>query len=71
MKAKNPRTPAEWQEAVNAAHVWRMIANCMMYGLVTGPEVNVGRCDELLEQGAHLGYRPEPGIFEKTFGAGK
>jgi hypothetical protein len=72
MKANNPTTPAEWQEAVNTAHVMRVIADCEMYGLIKfSGKIDVGRCDELLEQGAHLGYRPEPGIFEKTFGASK
>jgi hypothetical protein len=31
---KNPHTPAEWQEAVNTAHVMRAIADCEMYGLI-------------------------------------
>lgn len=65
-KPRDPKTPAEWQEAVNAAHVMRMIADCEMYGLITGPEVNVERCDAILETGAKLGYHPDPGILEKT-----
>jgi hypothetical protein len=29
----------------------------MMYGLITGPKINVARCDEILARGAALGVR--------------
>lgn len=68
MPRVDPSTPAEWQEAVNGAHVLRMIADCVMYGLIeTDMQIDVARCDEILDQGAKLGYRPEPGIIDKTF----
>jgi hypothetical protein len=49
---KEPCTPGEWQDAVDAATGLRAIADCMMYGLMQGgPKINVARCDEILEQG--------------------
>jgi len=59
-------TPQEWQEAVNAACLMRNVADCMMYGLLTGPAVDVARCDDLLERGAALGIHPEPALVEAS-----
>jgi hypothetical protein len=57
--ARDPETPAEWQEAVDGAHFLRCLADCQMYGLITGAEnVNIERCDEILDRGAKLGYKP-------------
>lgn len=68
MVSKNPATPAEWQEAVNAAFVMRRIADCVMYGLITTDLViDIDRCDEILERGAAHGYRPKPGIIGEVF----
>jgi hypothetical protein len=56
---RNPRTLEEWQEAVDGAAALRMIADCKMYGLIEGgPEINVGRCDEILERGQSRGVHP-------------
>jgi hypothetical protein len=56
---RNPKTPAEWQEAVDAAAACRAIADCKMYGLIQGgPEINVERCDEILERGKARGLHP-------------
>lgn len=55
----DPKTPAEWQEAVDSATAARMVANCMMYGLLAGgPKINVERCDEILRRGQERGIRP-------------
>jgi hypothetical protein len=55
---KKPKGAAQWQSAVDAAAGARALADCMMYGLLTGPKINVDRCDELLEAGAARGIRP-------------
>jgi hypothetical protein len=60
--ARDPRTTQEWQEAVNAAYLMRIVADCVMYGLILGPEVAVSRCDELLERGKALGIEPSPDV---------
>ena len=50
---------AEWREAVDAAAGWRAIADVKMYGLIQGgPEINVTRCDQILERGKALGIEP-------------
>jgi len=55
----DPVTPHEWQEAVDAAHLWLLIDAARQYGLVTGgPAVDVGRCEEILAAGATAGFRP-------------
>jgi hypothetical protein len=61
----DPSTPEEWQEAVDAAAACRVIANCKMYGLLQGgPEIDVGRCDELLEQGRARGVHPSKSVTD-------
>jgi len=48
---KNPTTETEWYEAVNAAAFFLLVNDCQLYGLITGPKVDVKRCEEILEQG--------------------
>lgn len=49
---KNPKTEAEWLEAVNAAAFFLLLNDCKLYGLIEGgPQVDVARCEEILEQG--------------------
>lgn len=56
---RNPRTPAEWQAAVNAATALRLIADCRMYGLIEGgPSIDVDRCDEIVDLGNARGVQP-------------
>ena len=58
-RRRDPRTAAEWQEAVDGAAACRVIADCKMYGLLEGgPTVDVDRCDVILERGAARGIRP-------------
>lgn len=57
---KDPETPAEWQEAVDAAGFWMLVESARMYGLVeSGPKGNIERCEELLRRGAALGFKPK------------
>jgi len=57
---KDPETPSDWQNAVDAAGFYRLVADARMYGLLEGgPEVNIERCDELLRRGAALGFKPK------------
>jgi hypothetical protein len=55
----NPRTPRQWQEAVDSAAFLLLLDSTRQYGLITGgPAANVERCHELLAEGKRLGYRP-------------
>lgn len=58
MKAKATKTPTEWQEAVDAAEFYLLLHSAIAYGLVTGPKVDVDRCEELLRCGKAMGFRP-------------
>ena len=56
---KDPRTPGEWQEAVDMAELLLMIDSAKQYGLIAGgPEVDAVRCAEIVLSGKALGYRP-------------
>lgn len=56
---KAPRTRKQWQEAVDLAAGMRDIADLKMYGLLAGgPEINVARCDDMLERGRQRGITP-------------
>lgn len=51
-KPQDPKTVAEWQEALDQAEMLLRLDACRLYGLVTGgPKVNVDRCLELLRRG--------------------
>lgn len=60
----NPRTPAEWQEAVNAAAYGLALDSAFQYGLLERSDgskesgVNVERCRRILEAGAKKGLKP-------------
>lgn len=56
---KDPTTQAEWQKAVDAAAGLRAIADCKMYGLLEGGlDIDVARCDQILELGAAIQVHP-------------
>lgn len=62
----NPRTNAEWQDAVDAAHGALTLHAARLYGLVTGgPEVNVERCEAILAGGAQRGIMPAPNAIHR------
>lgn len=55
---KSPQTEAEWQEAFDLANAARMIADARMYGLMEGgPQINLSRCDEIIERGRRRGLQ--------------
>jgi hypothetical protein len=59
MTTRNPKTPAEWQDAVNAAEAALLLESARLYGLVRGgPIVNVARCEEILARGRDEGVTP-------------
>jgi hypothetical protein len=61
----DPETREEWQEAVDVAVGARAIADCKMYGLLEGgPEVDVDRCDEIIERGRQRGVLPSRTVVE-------
>ncbi len=65
MKHHGPVTPEEWREVVDAAAACRAIYDCKCYGLIEGgAEINVARCDYILENGAKLGYRPSKSAID-------
>jgi hypothetical protein len=56
----DPQTPAEWQEAVNAAEACLLLESARVYGLVVGgPIVKVARCDQILAEGRRRQIHPE------------
>jgi hypothetical protein len=58
-RQQDPRTPAEWQEAVDDATGWRLVADCMLYGLLEGgPTIHVERCDDIIRRGSARGFHP-------------
>jgi len=62
----DPQTPEQWQEAVDQAHVLLLVVVARQYGLITGgPEVDVDRCQDIIERGAALGITPSPDAVEK------
>jgi hypothetical protein len=71
---RDPKTPAEWREAVDAAEFLLALESCRMYGLLSGvPPMNVDRCEEILAYGkAHGIFPPSPGaLAKKFFGGGR
>lgn len=57
---RNPRTLAEWQEAVDGAEIMLMVESAKAYGLVEGgPAANVQRCEELLREGKRRAIYPQ------------
>lgn len=58
----DPETPAEWQDAANAASFFLLLESARAFGLVTGgPTVDVDRCDQILEAAAARGVTPADG----------
>lgn len=63
---REPRTPEEWQTAVDLAEFLLELQSARHYGLVTGgPSADEDRCIKILETGRHLGYRPAPDAIER------
>lgn len=67
-KPRNPRTPAEWQEAADGAQVMLLIDAARQYGLVAGgPECNQERCVEILQLAKRRGIVPREDCVERAF----
>lgn len=62
----SPKTPKQWQDAVDAAQACIVLANARLYGLVIGGfEVRVSRCLEILAQGKAKGILPSADAIER------
>lgn len=56
---RDPKTPAEWRQAVALAEACLLLDSARQYGLVTGgPGVDAERCEDILRRGAEQGIRP-------------
>jgi hypothetical protein len=67
---RNPRTPAEWQEAVDGAEACLLLDSARQYGLIEGgPGVNVDRCVGILEHGRARGIVPTTEGVERMIAA--
>lgn len=63
--SEDPKSDAEWQEAVDAAHALLVLDSARLYGLITGgPEIDVGRCLDILKRGSERGLVPAPDAVE-------
>jgi hypothetical protein len=62
---RDPETPAEWQEAADAAQFGLHLEGARDYGLVLGgPEVDLDRCRDLLQRAAVRGVSPRENLYE-------
>ncbi len=61
-----PRTPEEWQEAVDCAEGALALDSARQFGLVKyGPWVNVERCERVLAVAAKRGIVPSKDAVER------
>jgi len=69
--ANDPKTPEEWQEAADLAHVYLLIDSARKYGLVMGgpKSIDVGRCEELLKKAKRRGIRPRLDAIDRFVAA--
>jgi hypothetical protein len=56
----DPQTPEEWRHAALLAEAMLRFDAALQYGLITGPAVNVERCEHLLEQARARGVHVSP-----------
>lgn len=69
-KPRIPKSRAEWQEAVDAAHALLCLDAARLYGLITGgPTIDVDRCQRILEAGKKLNVQPSPYAVERMVAA--
>lgn len=61
-----PKTPKQWQDAVDIAEWGSHLESARAHGLITGGIViNVSRCEQLLEGGRQRGIRPSRHCVER------
>ena len=66
-RKRDPRTREEWQEAADAAHVLLTIDAARQYGLIEGgPEIDLGRCVEILRKARRQGITPAVDCIERA-----
>jgi hypothetical protein len=66
---EQPETQSEWQIVVDLASFYLHLDSAKKYALVTGgPEINLQRCEELLETGKAQGIIPSPDHIERLTG---
>lgn len=54
MAHREPGTIDEWKDAMILAAAHLQIHAAIAYGFITGPEIDVDRCEDLLERGRQL-----------------
>ncbi len=63
---RRPRNRNEWQAAVDAADACLHLDSARKCGLCTGgPDIDVERCESLLQEGKQRGYEPSPDNVER------
>jgi hypothetical protein len=68
----SPKTPAEWQFAVDLAAALLALQGAVYDGgLLDARQVNTGRCRELLEVGRLRGFEPAPDAWRRFLGDGR
>jgi hypothetical protein len=56
---RDPETPDEWRDAVDAAAFVLALDSCRQYGLIEwDQQINVDRCIEILAEGRRRGIEP-------------
>ncbi len=69
-KIENPKSPEEWQVAVDMAEFLLYLASARQYGLVDGgPVANIKRCEDILHEGARRGFKPAIDAVERCTAA--
>jgi hypothetical protein len=62
----DPQTPEQWQIAVDLAEFYLLVDSARVYGLIeTNQQINVDRCQEILDRGRAKGITPSKDAPEK------
>lgn len=54
MPHRDPETLEEWKDAMIGAAAYLQIHAAIVYGFITGPDVDADRCMDILERGRQL-----------------
>ena len=60
-------TKQDLQHVVNLSGFYLKVHSAMLYGLITGPEVNAQKCEEWLEKGRNAGMYPDDNFIDPEF----